>query len=680
MLRNMLLLTFSLMCAGMVLAQAQKTSLMPDKNLNAIVNEASGDLDLDTIIALGRFHRVPATSGFNAGADYILSKAKEYGLDAHMEKFPADGKTTYNTFTSYLTWDVSSAILTEVSPREELIGDFSKNPIVLADYSNSADVTTELVDVGTGTAASDYANKDVRGKIVLAGGSTDQVQRMAGEHGAVGILSYFGNQDSVWFGEHPNLVRWGHLPAYTADNKFAFMISLGQSRDYRARLARGEQIGLHAQVSTTRAPGFYDVVTALIPGTDAAAGEIVLSCHLDHQKPSSNDNASGCATILEDGRILAKLIHEGKLPQPRRTIRLVFPTEMVGTTCFLARHPEIVARIRAAIHMDMVGGDPRITHSVLHITRTPASIPSFVNDVGEVFGEYVIDGSMRMILNGNTSDAIVSRTGGKDALWADFTPFSLGSDHQVYESTYHIPAIYLRDSPDIFIHTDGDRPDNMDTTKLRRVAVLGATSAYFMAALDAQEARALAAEVFARGGKRQSEALRLALAEPDARTAGNLVSQAARQEREALASILQFAPQQKALVDGLIEQANARESQANQVLAAYGKKPPPPVETSYSKAVPTRNPEVMGLLDLGGGVYAAAGRGGRGGGRGAAGGAGRGGNNGTITYDALNLVDGHRTVTEIRDILSAAYGPVTEEFVYQYLKGLQDRKVISGLE
>ena len=134
------------------------------------------------------------------------------------------------------------------------------------------------------------------------------------------------------------------------------------------------------------------------------------------KKPASNDNASGCATILEDGRILSKLIRDGKLPQPKRTIRLIFPTEMVGTTVFLSRHPEIVSHIRAVVHMDMVGGDPRITHSVLHITRTPASISSFVNDVGEVFGEYVIQGSMRLILDGDASGSILSRTGGKDAL------------------------------------------------------------------------------------------------------------------------------------------------------------------------------------------------------------------------------------------------------------------------
>jgi Zn-dependent M28 family amino/carboxypeptidase len=40
--------------------------------------------------------------------------------------------------------------------------------------------------------------------------------------------------------------------------------------------------------------------------------EIAFSCHLDHQRPGANDNASGCVTILEVARTLQKLIAEGK--------------------------------------------------------------------------------------------------------------------------------------------------------------------------------------------------------------------------------------------------------------------------------------------------------------------------------------------------------------------------------
>jgi len=71
-----------LLCTGtVVFAQGQQTSLMADRNLKAIVNEASGDLDLDTIIALGRFHRVPATPGFNQGADYAAALGGGRGGD-----------------------------------------------------------------------------------------------------------------------------------------------------------------------------------------------------------------------------------------------------------------------------------------------------------------------------------------------------------------------------------------------------------------------------------------------------------------------------------------------------------------------------------------------------------------------------------------------------------------------
>src|SRR6266481_793669 len=45
--------------------QPAKTSLLPDAQLTAITSEASGALAKDTIIALGRLHRVHASPGFH---------------------------------------------------------------------------------------------------------------------------------------------------------------------------------------------------------------------------------------------------------------------------------------------------------------------------------------------------------------------------------------------------------------------------------------------------------------------------------------------------------------------------------------------------------------------------------------------------------------------------------------
>src|ERR1051326_6702266 len=97
--------TFLALCFT-AFAQPPKTTLLPDAQLTAITAEASGSLAKDTIVALGRFHRVHASPGFHEAAEYVAAKAREYGLqDVHIETFPADGKTTYNSFRSYLGWE-----------------------------------------------------------------------------------------------------------------------------------------------------------------------------------------------------------------------------------------------------------------------------------------------------------------------------------------------------------------------------------------------------------------------------------------------------------------------------------------------------------------------------------------------------------------------------------------------
>ena len=49
----------------------------------------------------------------------------------------------------------------------------------------------------------------------------------------------------------------------------------------------------------------------------------------------------------------------------------------------------------------------------------------------------------------------------------------------------------MRDWPDIYIHTDHDTLQQIDATKLRRVALLGAAAGYVYATLDAERSQAL---------------------------------------------------------------------------------------------------------------------------------------------------------------------------------------------
>src|SRR4029078_11769687 len=196
-----------------------------------------------------------------------------------------------------------------------------------------------------------------------------------------------------------------------------------------------------------------------------------------HEKPGANDNASGCSANLEIARTLTALIAAKRIAPPPRTIRFVWPSEMTGTIAYLAKYPEIASRIRAAVHLDMVGADPFITKSVLPATRSPWSIATVTDDVEEVFGRYVIDGAFRAAGDGDMTHAIRSQGGSKDAFWADVTPYESGSDHWIYqEGAFRIPAIYLRDHPDVYIHTTGDVADNIEPTKIKRSAYIAAAS------------------------------------------------------------------------------------------------------------------------------------------------------------------------------------------------------------
>ena len=234
---------FRLLClllsTGIALAQEP---FLPTAQWTAIRNEASGAAPYENLRYLTGIHRVPATPEFDQAAQFILQRAREYGLaDAHSEQFPIDGTKTYGLMRSYLGWNVETGSLWEVSPQHLLLGDWKTDPIRLADYSRSADVTAPLVDVGNGAREDDYRDKDVRGKIVLADGVLARVQALAiGVHGAAGIVSDMPNQTTAWAGLDPTLVRWGHLDARQPSG-FAFMISRQTAQSLRAPLAGGRE-------------------------------------------------------------------------------------------------------------------------------------------------------------------------------------------------------------------------------------------------------------------------------------------------------------------------------------------------------------------------------------------------------------------------------------------------------
>src|SRR5262249_15415170 len=183
--------------------------------------------------------------------------------------------------------------------------------------------------------------------------------------------------------------------------------------------------------------------------------------------------------------ICDRLIGAGVLSRPARTIRFVFPPEIEGTLALLSGKPEFAKRIKAVIHMDMVGGGPE-TKAVFHVTWGPVSLPRFGQHVAGGWCDWVNEESYQFAATGKADYPMVAPEGGKEPLRAEYSAFTMGSDHDVYQdSSFGIPAIYLNDWPDRYIHTNFDTAANIDPTKLKHAAFIGATSGYFLADLKA---------------------------------------------------------------------------------------------------------------------------------------------------------------------------------------------------
>ncbi len=489
-------------CLGLLIfaTSAQGQSLpLTDEEVTVLAREVDGERAMETLKGIVQHHRERGSRGYRSSAEWVASRARAYGLEGvEILQFPADGTIFYGTQRSRPAWDAARGELTEVGDgNNQLIASYASESMVLAQDSESAEVTAPLIDVGTGTTEADYAGKDARGKIVLVSAAPGAVQDMAiGKFGAVGIISYQQNQKTAWSGDNQDQVRWGHLQTFSQHPTFAFMVSTRTANTLKARLAAGEAIQLQASVEAGQHISPYEVVTATIQGADPRLKdeEVAYSCHLDHPKPGANDNASGCSTILEVARTLQKLIDDGSLARPARTLRFIWPPEIEGTLALLNGRPELARRITAVVHMDMVGGGPQ-TQAVFHVTRGPASLPSFVHDVAWSFAQWVNQQSYEFAATGTADFPMLAASGGKAPLRAEFARYSMGSDHDVYQdSSFGIPAVYLNDWPDRYIHTNLDSAANIDSTKLGRVAFIGAATGYALAGdprLDAGAAKPL---------------------------------------------------------------------------------------------------------------------------------------------------------------------------------------------
>ncbi len=665
------ILAFPLSLASPLAGQESRPLL--DAGRRDLLHEAlSGEIAKDHVIQITRHHRIQGSRAYRDAAGYVLAQLREYGFsddEAWIESFPSDGRIEYQTWQSPSGWDIDRAELRMLEPADERLVGYPEIGMSVITYSNPGDVTAELVWVGVGTSDADYEGKDVAGKFVLATGYGGEVHRHAVlEHGAAAVVAYLDDGRAK---DHPDIIQYtGMWPRTDELDRvtFGFNLSNRQGERLRALLESGQRVVLNGRVEGTGLePFFMDVVVARIPGSAHPDDELVFSAHLDHPKESANDNASGSAAILDIARALRELIDSGRLERPERSLRFIWMPEWYGTQAYLDAHPEMAGPALggswlANINMDMVGENLELLHSKMILTRTPSSLPSAVNDVVANMAEMLDNMDVR------------TPRGSHSAFNWRVTPYSGGSDHMQFIDR-KIPGVMLGHSPDYTHHTSDDTPDMVDPVELERSEILATATFVYLASLSELEALDLVDLVGAGSLQRLAAAARKARG-PGAEEAANTVTHVANWERQTVESVLGF--HDSPSVREAAESWSLRLTDLETSMAAdlAGNADDSTVESPGLSPADARIPVRLtrGPLDFGlpaSRLEAEAA-------------AWYGSSDfplsGEARFELVNFIDGERSVTGVRNALSAEFGPIPTAAVARYLDDLIEVGVVRWLD
>ena len=447
----------------------------------------SGDRAHSHVVAISGFHRIQASPGYRAAADYVARELAAAGLDVAIRSYPANGAARFWSTPSFLEWDCRSAglhLLNDDTRPAETLCDFSAIPTSLIQRSIAANGDYDVVALPGkgGVRPDDYEGVDVRGKVVLTDRRVAVIQQLAvRERGAAGIL-FDGigmsgrtpmdlpdarQYTSFWWAGAPQPDGWG------------FVISPRQGRRLRDQLQAGQTVRVHASMDA-----LYPARTRSSRRSSREAirrkARCCWSAICATRNPARTTTPPARPALLEAAVTLAEMVYDGSLSPIRRGVRCLWIPEMEGTYAWLAAHEADLARGRwiAGLNLDMVGADQCQTGSTWELVDLPLA--------GAAFPDHLLAWLREPLLRGQRH----AETG-----------FSGGSDHYILsDPTVGVPTPMLSQWPDRFYHTSADSPDRVSPDSLARSGTLSAAYAWWLAVAGPAEASWLGDWMLARYG------------------------------------------------------------------------------------------------------------------------------------------------------------------------------------
>ena len=452
-----------LLAAAAIPAQEREDrTLLTTEQMRAIINEASGERAMHHVLDLVpyQFVRPPSEyQGHFRESDVLAKLAKDYGFsNVGIEDYPTGQ-----------TWQPVIGELWMTSPESLKLYDIHDIPESLASTNATGDISGDLVNVNQGTAL-DFEGKDVKGKFVLstAPSGLGGVYSRAVAAGAIGALGISAIGPGARAVDYPTEIVSTTVNAQPGTAAWA--LSPRIARQLETALNRGQKVTIRSVTKTEQVPNKQEIVHAEIPGDGSTTQEVAIGGHLfeGYIKQGANDDNSGCALTLEIGRAYLKLINEGKLPKPKRTINFNWVQEISGTNAWFTAHPEKAKTIIGDLNFDMEGIRLTTSRSYWIMQRTPDTFPSYINDIGQSMMEYVSElARERVRYRGNgyaPSVDITSPNGSQDAFYIKIDKHYGSSDHVTYMQ-HGVPAVMFITWPDMWYHSSQDTPDKQDPTQ-----------------------------------------------------------------------------------------------------------------------------------------------------------------------------------------------------------------------
>jgi len=395
-------------------------------------------------LRLSMFHRIQGSSGLESAASWISDVLIDSGLEVRVRRYRYEEMKYPKPVAG---WDPVSGFAELSSPVKERITDLSWAWTAVAAHSPSGDFEGRAVILDEDTV---WEVLDLEGKVVVVSAKLKRLYPIMSERGAEAILFY---RDDLPPTAVPYVGLFLSPEEASAYRTPALSIPRLWVEKIGRWLASGKEVIIKGEVRSTWRERSYAPVVEVTIGDKPA--EYHLVAHYCHPGGTVNDNASGAGALMELALAINRAIRSGSLTLRNHSLRIVLVPEYFGTIPYLMERAAEGASIKAAINLDMVGGNPKKTESVLNVIRPPMLLTSAIEAAGFI----------------EVSKALRSHP----LLHVEPRSYSVGSDHDVYVIN-GVPAVMINEWPDIRYHSSADWADAFDP-RISRAIALAAFSA-----------------------------------------------------------------------------------------------------------------------------------------------------------------------------------------------------------